>query len=222
MKLWWRLVCFGFHLLYNELAWTYDLVSWVASLGQWRSWQQTSISYLDGAHEGWVLELAHGTGDLQIDLARSGILSIGLDLSAHMGRITRRKMHGDSLPHRLVQANAMKLPFQADTFSALISTFPTEFIVHPHTLGEVYRVLRPDGRLVVVPIGILTLKNLSARFIEWLYHITGQRGPWPDKPLQIFREAGFEAKLVVEELSSSQVWLVVAQKPDSRSALYPK
>ncbi|MCZ7544410.1 MAG: hypothetical protein M5R40_13175 [Anaerolineae bacterium] len=43
-RLWWALVRFGFRLLYNELAFTYDLVSRVVSLGQWRAWQRAAFS----------------------------------------------------------------------------------------------------------------------------------------------------------------------------------
>ena len=37
-RLWWRFVRFGFRLLYNEFAWTYDFVAWVVSFGQWKAW----------------------------------------------------------------------------------------------------------------------------------------------------------------------------------------
>jgi hypothetical protein len=44
--LWWRLVRFGFRLLYNEMAFTYDAVSAVVSLGEWRSWQRAALNFL--------------------------------------------------------------------------------------------------------------------------------------------------------------------------------
>ncbi|MER3543218.1 MAG: hypothetical protein C4311_01115 [Chloroflexota bacterium] len=59
----------AFRLLYNELAWTYDWVSQAVSLGQWRSWQRASLARLRGPR---VLEVAHGTGDLLLDLAEAG------------------------------------------------------------------------------------------------------------------------------------------------------
>ncbi len=37
-KLWVGLIKFGFRLLYQEMAWTYDWVSWLVSLGEWRRW----------------------------------------------------------------------------------------------------------------------------------------------------------------------------------------
>ena len=66
-RAWRSLLRFGFRLLYHELAWTYDLVSRVVSLGQWRTWQRTALEHLAARRGDPILELAHGTGDLQID-----------------------------------------------------------------------------------------------------------------------------------------------------------
>ncbi len=149
--LWWRLVRFGFRLLYNEMAWTYDLVSWVVSLNRWRAWQRTTLPHLGAAPGSRVLELAHGTANLQLDMRAAGLEPVGLDVSSAMGRIARRKLHAAGIDEPpLVRANARALPFGAAHFDAIVSTFPTEFIIHPDTLREAARVLRPGGRLVVL------------------------------------------------------------------------
>jgi ubiquinone/menaquinone biosynthesis C-methylase UbiE len=80
MTLWRRLLRFGFRLLYNELAFTYDMVSAVVSLGAWRCWTRAALRQL--ASDGLILELAHGTGNLQLDLAAAGRRSVGFDLSS--------------------------------------------------------------------------------------------------------------------------------------------
>src|SRR5260370_38001805 len=80
-------VCFS--LLYNQLAWTYDGVSWLVSAGQWRNWQRSALPFLPGRP---VLEVAHGTGNLLLDLASLGLEPIGLDLSPAMSRIASRKL----------------------------------------------------------------------------------------------------------------------------------
>jgi ubiquinone/menaquinone biosynthesis C-methylase UbiE len=213
LNLWWRLVRFGFRLLYNEMAWTYDTVSWAVSLGQWRTWQRVSIPYLDAGNQGLILELAHGTADLQIDLAEAGLRTIGLDSSLHMGRIARRKLLRHSIPPRLVRGSVLNLPFPSASFEGVVSTFPTEVMVHPGTALEVYRVLEPGGRFVMVPNGILKLNNPISRVLEGLYQATGQREPWPGDAFKVWREAGFDLRSETLELVRSHVQVIIAEKP---------
>lgn len=171
-RVWWRLVRFGFRLLYNEFAFTYDLVSNVVSLGAWRCWQRAALQYLNC--DGRILELAHGTGNLQIDLADANIRAIGYDLSPTMGHIARRKLQKRNLAAPLARGMAQALPFPDKQFSSVISTFPSEFIVAPETLAEVRRVLQPDGVFVIVPGASFTGGGLAKTVLDWLYHITGQ------------------------------------------------
>ncbi len=213
-RLWWKLIRFGFRLLYNELACAYDIVSWAVSLGHWHTWQRTGLAYLDTKQGDCILELAHGTGNLQIDLASSGYCPVGLDISRAMGRIAQRKLRRAGVLARLVQGDARSLPFAAASFQAAISTFPTEFIIHRDTLSEVYRVLAPGGRLIIVPVAAFTPTGTMTRFLEWLYRVTGQRGPWPRGVGQVMEEIGFEVSLHDEALDTSRAVVVVADKPD--------
>ncbi|PJF35259.1 MAG: class I SAM-dependent methyltransferase, partial [Candidatus Thermofonsia Clade 1 bacterium] len=125
---WWRLVKFGFRLLYNELAFTYDAVSVIVSLGEWQAWQRAALNFLP-PHAAPVLELAHGTGNLQRALHAAGIRSLAIDLSPHMSRLAARKLRRAKAPVRLIRARAEQLPFRAQAFPAAISTFPTAFIL---------------------------------------------------------------------------------------------
>jgi ubiquinone/menaquinone biosynthesis C-methylase UbiE len=217
ISLWWRLVRFGFRLLYNELALTYDLVSSVVSLDQWRDWQQAGIPQLGLERGQSVLELAHGTGNMQIDLLAAGYHPVGLDLSRTMGRLAQRKLYRRGLPARLVRATAFRLPFGSRSFAAVFSTFPTDFFIQPQTLAEVWRVLKPGGRFVVVINGLLTGRQIHARILEWLYRVTGQRGPWPGEPQKRFEAAGFTYEYRIEERAHSQVIMIIASRPTQDS-----
>ncbi len=186
-----RFLRFAFHLLYYQLAWTYDLVAWLVSFGDWPAWRRAVTLFL---REGPSLELAYGTGSLMADLTARGLAPVGLDLSPHMARLARRRLLRRGLPPRLVRGRAQALPFPDGVFANVIATFPTDFILAPQTLEAVVRVLQPGGRLVIVVIGLLRGPGLLRQFVEWLYQITGQREIPRPEPLEQLAAAGFDAR----------------------------
>ena len=212
--LWWRLVRFGLRLLYNEFAFTYDTVSRTVSLGAWRCWQRSALNSLDAPAGARVLEIAYGTGDLQLDLNAAGYRAFGHDLSPQMARIASGKLQRAHLPIRLSRGPAQKLPYGDATFAAVVSTFPAEFILAPETLREVHRVLVDDGRFVIVPNGVLTSQSAAAAGIEWLYRVTGQRGgeESSDAIARHFRPYGFEVEVRQEPCPRSLATVLIARK----------
>jgi len=175
-RVWWALLRLGFRLLYREMAWSYDLVSRIVSLGHWRDWQRAAVRYALGPR---LLDLAFGTGNLLLDWHAAGIRPVGIDLSPQMARIAARKLRAQGRPLALMQGRAQALPFAAAAFDSVVSTFPAGFILEWATVEEVGRVLRPGGRFVVVVNAYLTGRDLPSRFLEWLYTLTGQRPPLP-------------------------------------------
>lgn len=209
---WWRLVKFGFRLLYNEMAFTYDTVANVVSLGQWWEWQRAALKFLPPPTAGQVLDLAHGTGRFHQDLYAGGWQPIGFDLSAQMGHITQRRLKRKNLPVMLARGMAQQLPFPNAHFSAVVSTFPTPFITEESTVSEIYRVLKPGGRLVFVPNAVLTKGGAARTVLEGAYQATGQRGPWPVDLESRFQMQGFDVSIHLEELQRSTVQIFVANR----------
>lgn len=216
-KLWWNAVRFGFRLLYNEMAWTYDLVSWVVSLGEWRAWQRAALKHIRNPLGQPILELAHGTANLQIDLRTLGYQSVAIDLSPYMGQIARRKLLRNRIEPRLVRARAETLPFADAAFSTIIATFPTNFIFDPRTLAEAFRLLNAGGRLIVVPNGMLAGKTQLARLVErgidLAYLATGQNAEAMAAIRARFEQAGFIFRVVQEPCDRSVAVVIVAEKP---------
>jgi len=215
--LWMQLVRFGFYLLYNEAAFTYDTVSRIVSLGQWRCWGRTALPYLPPpSPDNNILELAYGTGNLHLDLTQAGYRVIGCDLSPFMARITHHKFMSAGKQPILIRGNALELPFASASFDAVVCTFPAPFIFEPDTVRELFRVLKPGTRLVIVVNAILTGESPLVGPLEWLYRITGQRAPEPKMsltPPDIFEETGFLVQAVTEECPHSFAQLLVAEKP---------
>ena len=163
----------GFHLLYNQLAFLYDGVSWLVSLGRWRCWQRAVMPYLPPA--GLTVELGHGTGSLQADLLGAGYQTIAFDLSPYMGRLAARKLARRDLHTDFVRGDARRLPFMSASIATIVCTFPTDFILASSALSEIQRILSEGGRCIIVFAGMLQGGGLARRLIEGLYRLIGQR-----------------------------------------------
>ncbi len=206
-----RLIAFGFRLLYNELAWLYDAVSWSVSLGRWRAWQRTALERLNTPPAGRVLEVGFGPGHLLLALAKAGYRPFGLDLSPAMLRLAGRRTRRAGMQAGLVRGRAQALPFADHAFDAAVATFPTQFVYEQAWLDHLRRVLRPGGRLVVVESATFTRANAPAQAIEWLYRITGQRGAVPDLAA-LLEQAGFRAWRENVTVDGSRAGLIVADR----------
>ncbi|MCP4426968.1 MAG: methyltransferase domain-containing protein [Chloroflexi bacterium] len=210
-QIWHKLIRFGFRLLYNELAWTYDAVSWLVSLGDWRAWQLAALPFVAGRD---VLEIGHGPGHMLLALAEAGHSVVGLDLSPYMGRQAARRLQKAGAKERLIRGDIANLPLVDATFDTVLATFPTDYIADPVVLAAVKRVLREDGRFLIIPGARLTGTKWLHRFIEWLYAVTGQRETDAASQAiqQLFNEAGFRIEIEEIQLARSAVTLLIAQK----------
>ncbi len=208
-KAWRRFLAYSFRLLYNELAWTYDFVSWLASLGRWRRWQQTILPYLPPS--GRVLEVGFGPGHLLQDLASAGYRAIGLELSPAMLRLAARRLRRERHDVAFCRGDARALPFVGSAFDAVVVTFPTPFIYDPAWLAQLRRVLRGAGNLIVVEMASLNGNHPLERGLEALYRVTGQRGPVPSLT-DLLEDVGLKASREHVSVDGSIVALVLAEK----------
>jgi ubiquinone/menaquinone biosynthesis C-methylase UbiE len=200
--------------LYTQMAWTYDLVAAVVSVGMWTSWVRSALAYLDGPQ---VLELGHGPGHLQIafnqraqGLPNSQIT--GLDKSIQMGSLAYRRLSKQGFNPRLVHGDAQMLPFPNESFNQVVATFPSEYISSPDTLEEVRRVLAPGGQLIVLPVAWITGQGLLHRLAAKLFQATGQAPEWDDRYLEPARERGFEVQVERLTIKASEVLVLVINK----------
>lgn len=201
-----------FRLLYHSFAWSYDLVSAAVSLGRWNDWVRAVVDLLG---EESVLELGHGPGHLQVTMRQRGIRAYGIDESRQMGQQARRGIRRRGGEVRLARARAERLPFPAETFGTVVATFPTEYIFAQATLAEALRVLKPGGNLVVLfgawPVG----KGAADRAIAWLYRVTGQLPPEPQRLERMtapVAAAGFEAKSEWIRRDSTDLFVLCGKK----------
>lgn len=214
-SIWYKLILFAFHRLYNELAWTYDAVSWVVSLGDWRGWQRAALSFLQGQT---VLEIAHGPGHLLVEVNAAAYQTIGLDLSSAMGRLAQKNMRRAGVCIPLTRGNVQALPFAGEQFDNVLSTFPAEFIAEMGTLEEVWRVLRPRGQFIIVPEGHLTGRGPLFWLVDLLWRVTLRPRPTEElwQPfITRMEQVGFAVTLHPVHLRRSGTTVIVARKKDS-------
>jgi ubiquinone/menaquinone biosynthesis C-methylase UbiE len=201
--------------LYHELAWAYDAVSWLVSLGRWSRWRRMALDYVAG---GRVLEVGFGTGELLSDIAQRELDGVGLDPAPAMHRVTARKLRRRGLAMPRVRAIGQRAPFADGSFDAIVSTFPAGYILDADTLEEAARLLRPPGpgtgegggRLIVVGLVV----EMDCRPLRWAVHLL--LGAPVESVVTRFEAlaetAGLGVRIVQREGGWMRVPVVLAQK----------
>jgi len=154
--------------LFNSIAGDYDKLNHILSLGIDRAWRRRAIKYVSGPS---VLDVACGTGDFAIAVARrvSGASVTGVDLSEGMLSVMEMKVSSLGLSSSISAevGNCEELRFEDSSFDSVTIGFGIRNFEHREkALGEILRVLRPGGRLI-----ILELSVPSCRVIAWLYKL---------------------------------------------------
>ncbi len=143
--------------MFDGIAARYDFVNRVISLGIDQSWRRRTVRALELPESARVLDLATGTGDLALLIARAAPSSrvVGLDPSQKMLEIARTKVEKAGLGERveLVLGDAETLPFADATFDGVSIAFGIRNVPNrPRALAEMARVTKPGGRIAVLEL----------------------------------------------------------------------
>ena len=141
--------------MFDAVAPRYDLLNRVLSAGIDRYWRSRAVRMLSDEQPRRVLDVATGTADLAIKIERTlhPRKTIGIDLSTEMLDRGRAKIEQKGLSPRisLRKADAADLPFADASFDAAFVAFGVRnFEDLDAGLGDIRRVLRPSGALVVL------------------------------------------------------------------------
>lgn len=143
--------------LFATIARRYDLLNDLQSFGLHRLWKRRVVSLAAVKAGDRALDLCCGTGDIAFALAQKGAETTGLDFSDKMLEIARfrlQKMAANSHNIQFLQGDAQQLPFPDGTFDAVTMGYGLRNLTNWQAgLGEMARVTRPGGRIVVLDFG---------------------------------------------------------------------
>jgi demethylmenaquinone methyltransferase / 2-methoxy-6-polyprenyl-1,4-benzoquinol methylase len=159
--------------MFDRIVRRYDLMNRLMTGGRDVAWRRDAATIAIGAGAGRVLDVATGTGDLAIEFRRQGVPHVvGLDFAREMltsADTKRREQHVSSID--LLQGDAMTLPFPDGTFDALTIAWGLRNLPdYQRGICEMARVLKPDGRLVILEMTPLRNPTLRKAFNLYFEH----------------------------------------------------
>jgi demethylmenaquinone methyltransferase / 2-methoxy-6-polyprenyl-1,4-benzoquinol methylase len=205
--------------MFDAIAARYDMVNRVLSFGIDQSWRKATVAALQIGSGARVLDVATGTGDLAIQVARSAadVRVVGLDPSAKMLEIGRQKVQSTGLTERveLCAGDAQELPFGDSEFDGVCIAFGIRNVPdRARALSEMARVTRPGGRVAILelsePRGLLApIARLHVHtLVPWVGALlSGAREyrylersiaafPPPEQFAEMMQQAGLDVALV--------------------------
>ena len=154
--------------MFDRISGVYDLLNQVMTVGLHHKWRRRAADLTEAGPGSSVLDVACGTGDLAIELHRRGCEVIGSDFSEEMLVHAREKQAGIAWEW----ANALELPYEDDRFDAATVGFGARnFADLARGVGEMARVVRPGGKVVILEITNPTRPPLSTFFKVWFDHV---------------------------------------------------
>lgn len=206
----------GIRKLFDNIAGDYDRLNHIMSLNIDKSWRRKAVREIaDSAQPLNILDEACGTCDFTIEIAKAAPKDskvTGIDLSEGMLQIGREKCSKAGIKADLQTGDCEAMPYETETFDRIGVAFGVRnFENLPKGLTEMHRVLKHEGKLVILELSIP-----SNPVIRWCYKlyflkilpaiggwVSGNRGayeylpssvlrfPAPEKFMEMMEEAGF-------------------------------
>ncbi len=166
--------------LFATIADRYDLITVLLSYGGDRRWKRRLVRLAGPGDGRRALDLATGTGDIAYLLSDGRMSVVGLDVTARMIELARRKATPPSAPRFLV-GDMTALPFAAASFDLVTTGYGLRNV--PDLVGaldEMLRVLKPGGQALsldfdrpsrpLVRAAYLTYLSIVGGLLGWLLH----------------------------------------------------
>ena len=140
--------------MFNNISKEYDILNRVISFGIDVSWRKKIVKILKSKNPSTILDVATGTGDLAIAMVKTNAQKIiGLDISKGMLDVGIEKIKNRNLNNtiEMVIGDSENLKYENDFFDAVTVSFGVRnFESLDSGLSEIFRVLKPNGSLVIL------------------------------------------------------------------------
>ena len=206
----------GVRRLFNNIASDYDRLNHILSLNIDKGWRRKAVREIaDQEMPAKVLDIACGTGDFTIEIARklpAGSQVMGVDISEGMMQIGKEKIRRAGVDAEMTIADCESLPYEPNTFDRIAVGFGVRnFERLELCLEEMYRVLKTDGKLVILELSLPSNSFIRSCYLLYFQkimpaiggYISGDRGayeylhtsvlrfPAPEKFITMLKTAGF-------------------------------
>lgn len=168
--------------VFDSVADRYDIMNDLMSLGLHRLWKQFTLAQTGLRPGHRALDIAAGSGDLSIGLARqvgrTGLV-LSTDINARMLSRGRDRLFdaGQVSNVRLAVADAEQLPFRSRQFDCVTIGFGLRNVTKKAAaLASMYRVLKPGGRVLVLEFSKLVLEQLEPLYDFYSFRVLPRLG----------------------------------------------
>lgn len=136
--------------MFRSISGRYDRANTVMSGGVHHLWRRRAVRWAGVKAGDRVLDCATGTGDLAIAFRRAGADVTGTDFVPEMIELARRK----AADIHFEVADVTRLPFADDSFDVASISFGIRNVNDPRRgIGELARVVKPGGRVIILEFG---------------------------------------------------------------------
>ena len=172
--------------MFDRISPKYDALNHLLSLNIDKVWRRKTAKTVSKSHPKTILDLATGTADLAIALAKHNPQAriIGMDISEKMLEIGKEKVLKQGLANQieLQLGDAAALPFEDDTFDAVTVAFGVRnFEDMQKGLSEIHRVLKPSGQAVILEFSMPEKFPVKQVYRLYFKHILPKIGKWISK-----------------------------------------
>ncbi|MDY7035092.1 MAG: ubiquinone/menaquinone biosynthesis methyltransferase [Thermodesulfobacteriota bacterium] len=145
--------------MFNEVPGRYDLLNRLITLGLDEHWRKCAVRECLFGNPDQILDLCTGTGDLVLRMAKNSTCNTSihaLDYSESMLKVARQKAGKKSFEKiKFIHGDAAEMPFKDDSMDTIGIGFAFRNLtyknpVRDRLLSEIYRVLKADGKLVII------------------------------------------------------------------------